>query len=75
MKSSSGNSNIQRVAGLLKLSAYVLAVGGLFTWLILDKSLLGVAMLLVAAADGFASVFLVRRAVRRKQDIDRERKA
>jgi dolichol kinase len=55
-------SNFRRVAALLRLVAYALAVGGLFAWFILDKPFVGVVMLLVAASDGFASMFISRRA-------------
>ena len=61
-----------RVATMLRLMAYSLAVGGLFAWLILDKPLIGAALLLVAFADGLASLFVSRRAARQKPCREKE---
>lgn len=69
---SRGESDFHRVAALLKLVAYALAVGGLFVWLILDKPFIGAALLLVAAADGIASSFISRRADKQRPGIEKE---
>ena len=61
-----------RVATMLKLVAYALAAGGLFAWFILDKPLIGAALLLVAFADGLASLFISRRAARQQPYTEKE---
>jgi dolichol kinase len=57
---------------MLKRVAYALAAGGLFAWFILDKPLAGAALLLVAFADGLASLFISRRAASQKTYMEKE---
>ncbi len=63
---------LERVATMLRLMAYSLAAGGLFAWLVLDKPLIGAALLLVAFADGPVSLLVSRRAARQKPCREKE---
>lgn len=67
-----GDPGLGRVATMLKRVAYALAAGGLFAWFILDKPLAGAALLLVAFADGLASLFISRRAASQKTYMEKE---
>ena len=60
------SAGLRRVAVLLKRMAYGLAAVGLFVWLVLDKPLIGIVLLLVAAGDGCASLLINRRVSRQR---------
>ena len=50
-----------KVASMTRAIGYVLVVAGLFVWLILGQTLIGIAMVLAGAGDIVIAAFLRRR--------------
>jgi hypothetical protein len=51
----------EKVANMTRAIGYVLAVAGLFVWLIIEQPLIGIAMALAGAGDIVIAAFLRRR--------------